>query len=132
MCNIMSRKITYANMTRDAYMKMYRATRNDVRNNNAKMCTNETCVSHDTNDMLRHDAFGRDNAQRDKMCVWCKRCESIYNNAYIRALRECNVRTRREINDIIDDDVRNATHARFDEIMSSCNVRSRRYTRRNV
>lgn len=119
-------------MNDNEFMRTFRATKNDVKNNNAKTCTNETCVSHDTHDMLRHNAFARDNAQRDNMCVWCRRCESIYNRAYARALRECNVRTRREINDIDDDAIRNATHDKFDTIMRECNVRSRRYTRRNV
>ena len=124
----MSQKISQMN---DAtFMRTFRATKNDVKNNNAKTCTNETCVSHNTNDMLRHNAFARDNAQRDNMCVWCRRCEALYNHAYARALRECNVRTRREINDIIDDDARNAMHDKFDTIMRECNVRSRRYTRR--
>lgn len=113
------------------YIKTFRATRNDIKNNNAKTCTNETCVSHETNDMLRHDAFARDNAQRDSLCVWCRRCEARYNAIYARALRECNVRTRREINDIDDDAMRNELHERFDAIMRDANVRSRRYTRRN-
>lgn len=112
------------------YIRTFRATKNDIANNNAKTCTNETCVSHEHNVQLTRDAFSRDNAQRDKLCVWCRRCESIYNNAYARALRECNVRTRREINDIVDDDMRNELHERFDAIMRECNVRSRRYTRR--
>lgn len=118
-------------MNDETYMKTFRATKNDIKNNNAKYCTNETCVSHDNNDMLRHDAFARDNAQRDSLCVWCRRCESIYNRAYARALRECNVRTRREINDIDDIDIRNATHDKFDSIMRECNVRSRRYVARS-
>jgi hypothetical protein len=119
-------------MNNNEFMRAYRATKNDIKNNKAKACTHEACISHDTNDMLKHGAFARDKAQRDALCVWCRRCESRYNALYNRALRECNVRTRREINDITDEDARNAMHAKFDEIMSSMNVRSRRYTRRNV
>ena len=118
-------------MTIEQFIKTYRATRNDIKNNNAKSCTNETCVSHAHDVTLTRDAFSNDNAQRDKKCVWCRRCESIYNNAYARALSSCNVRTRREINDIDDDAMRNELHERFDTIMRECNVRSRRYTRRN-
>lgn len=113
------------------YMKTYRATKNDIKNNNAKYCTNETCISHEHDAQLTHDAFARDRAQRDELCVWCRRCEMIYNRARDNALRACNVRTRREINDIVDDALRNEMHELYDTMMRDANVRSRRYTRRN-
>ena len=111
------------------YMKRFRATKRDIANDNAKYCTFDACASNmnDERIMLRHDAFSRDNAQRDSLCVWCKRDERIYNRAYAHALRACNVRTRREINMIDDVDERNAKNEMFDEIMT--NVRSRRYTK---
>ena len=118
------------------FVKQYRATQRDIKNNNAKRCTFDACESHVTNDMLTHDAFHVDRAQRDSLTVWCRACERTYDNARIIALRACDdacdthtIRVRRDINAIDDDNVRATLHAMYDEHMT--NVRSRRHVRRD-
>ncbi len=118
------------------FVKQYRATQRDIKNNNAKRCTFDACASHDDNVLLTHDAFHVDNAQRDALCVWCRACERTYDNARIIALRACNdacdthtIRVRRDINAINDATTRDTLHAIYDEHMT--NVRSRRHVRRN-
>ena len=118
------------------FVKQYRATKNDIKNNNAKRCTFDACASHDDDVMLTYDAFHVDKSQRDNHTCWCRACERTYDNARVIALRACDdacdthtIRVRRDINAINDTTTRDALHAIYESHM--IDVRTRRHVRRD-
>lgn len=112
-----NKEINVSNNAKDTeFIKKHKATKKDIIAGKTKRCTKEGCASQGV--PMLTSAFHKDKSQKSGLCVWCARCEAVYEERRIMACKELGVTRRRDL-------TTPEQHERWDEIMKP--ERSRRY-----